>query len=65
MFTFVDRDCGTLFPKVVDSITTYSVRPAEKEGELDVRREDSFLGAIGDALHLRDLRVIGTGGDAW
>jgi arginine deiminase len=65
VFTFVDRDCVTLFPKVVDSITAYSVRPAEKEGELDVRREDSFLGAIGDALHIGDLRVIGTGGDAW
>jgi arginine deiminase len=65
VFTFVDRDCVTLFPKVVDSITAYSVRPAEKEGELDVRREDSFLGAIRDALGLDELRVIGTGGDAW
>jgi len=65
VFTFVDRDCVTLFPKVVDSITAYSVRPAAKEGELDVRREDSFLGAITDALRLEDLRVIGTGGDTW
>ena len=65
VFTFVDRDCVTLFPKVVDSITAYSIRPAEKEGELDVRREESFLGAIKDALQLGDLRVIGTGGDAW
>jgi arginine deiminase len=65
VFTFVDRDCVTLFPKVVDSITAYSVRPAEQEGELDVRREETFLGAIRDALGLRDLRVIGTGGDAW
>jgi arginine deiminase len=65
VFTFVDRDCVTLFPKVVDSITAYSVRPAEKAGELDVRREETFLGAVRDALGLRDLRVIGTGGDAW
>ena len=65
VFTFVDRDCVTLFPKVVDSITAYSIRPADREGELDVRREDSFLGAITDALYIRDLRVIGTGGDAW
>ena len=65
VFTFVDRDCVTLFPKVVDSITAYSVRPAEKEGELDVRREDSFLGAIRDALGLGALRIIGTGGDSW
>jgi arginine deiminase len=65
VFTFVDRDCVTLFPKVVDSITAYSVRPSDRAGELDVRREDSFLGAIQDALGLAKLRVVGTGGDAW
>ncbi len=65
VFTFVDRDCVTLFPKVVDSMTAYSVRPSDRAGELDVRREDSFLGAIQDALALPKLRVVGTGGDAW
>jgi arginine deiminase len=65
VFTFVDRDCVTLFPKVIDSITAYSVRPADREGELDVRREPSFLGAIADALALKELRVVATGGDTW
>jgi arginine deiminase len=65
VFTFLDRDCVTLFPKVVESITAYSVRPAEKAGELDVRRESSFLDAIKDALKLKELRVIETGGDRW
>ena len=64
VFTFLDRDKVTMYPKVVESITAYSVRPAEQEGELDIRREDSFLGAIKDALGLNDLTVIGTGGDA-
>jgi arginine deiminase len=65
VFTFVDRDCVTLFPKVVDSITAYSVRPGDKEGELDVRRDGAFLGAVENALGIKKLRVIGTGGDAW
>ena len=65
VFTFVDRDCVTLFPKIVESITAYSIRPAERAGELDVRREGSFLGAVADALGLAELRVVGTGGDAW
>jgi arginine deiminase len=65
VFTFVDRDCVTLFPKVVDTITAFSVRPGDRDGELDVRREDSFLGAVRDALGLKELRVIGTGGDTW
>jgi arginine deiminase len=63
VFTFVDRDCVTLYPKVVDAITAWSLRPADREGELDVRREPSFLGAVQDALKLPELRVIGTGGD--
>ena len=65
VFTFLDRDCVTLFPSVVDSITTYSVRPAARAGELDVRRETSFLETVADALGIKALRVIGTGGDSW
>ena len=65
VFTFVDRDAATLFHKVVDSITAYSIRPAEKAGELDVRREESFVAAVEDALGLKKLRVVGTGGDKW
>jgi arginine deiminase len=65
VFTFLDHDCVTMFPKVVESITAYSVRPADVEGELDVRRESSFLDAISDALKIKKLRVIQTGGDRW
>jgi len=65
VFTFVDRDCVTMFPTVVDSITAYSLRPADRQGELDVRREPSFVAAIEDALGLKALRIVGTGGDSW
>ena len=65
VFTFVDRDCATMFPKVVDTITAYSLRPADREGELDVRKEASLIAAFEDALKLKKLRIVGTGGDAW
>ena len=65
VFTFVDRDCVTLFPKVVDAITAWSLRPGARAGELDVRREASFTGAVADALGVPKLRVIATGGDTW
>jgi arginine deiminase len=64
VFTFLDRDCVTLYPKVVPSITAYSIRPSDVEGELDIRRDPSFLDAIKDALNIKTLRVIETGGDA-
>ena len=50
---------------MVASITAYSVRPGDGAGTFDVRREPSFLGAVKDALGLRTLRVIETGGDRW
>src|SRR3954468_3500223 len=65
VFTFLDRDAVTMFPKVVNSITAYSVRPADKEGEIEVTKETSFLDAIKDALSIKNLRIVGTGGDAW
>jgi arginine deiminase len=65
VFTLVDRDCATMFPGVVEAITAYSLWPADREGELDVRREPSFVAAVEDALGLRRLRTVGTGGDAW
>jgi arginine deiminase len=65
VFTFLDRDRVTMFPKVVESITAYSVRPGDQAGSLDVRQETSFLDAIKDALSIKDLRVIATGGDRW
>ena len=65
VFTFLDRDCVTMFPRVVESITAYSVRPGDTPGSLDVRRETSFLDAVKDALGIKDLRVIETGGDRW
>jgi len=64
VFTFLDRDCVTLYPKVVPTITAYSIRPSDVEGELDIRKDSSFLDAIKDALNLKTLRVIETGGDA-
>ena len=64
VFTMVDADAVTVYPKVVDAIKTYSLRPSEKvDGPLSVRAEPSFLGAVQDALGVAKLRVIATGGD--
>lgn len=63
--TLLDRDAVTIYPKVVDTIETYSLRPGEKEGQFDVRREKGFLEALADALQVKHLRVITTGGDEY
>lgn len=65
VFTFLDRDAVTVYPKVVEAIVAYSLRPGDREGTVDVRREESLLGAVKDALALNDLRVVTTGGDEY
>ena len=64
VFTMVDIDAVTVYPKVVDAIKAYSLRPPDREdGQLCIREEKSFLDAVQDALGVAELRVIGTGGD--
>jgi len=63
VFTFCDRDVVTLFREVVDQIRPYSVYPDGKGG-IEVRREDKpFLWVIKEALGIKDLRVVETGGN--
>jgi arginine deiminase len=63
VFTFVDWDKATGYLPVVEGAAAFSLRPGERAGTLDVRREDSFAGAVADALGLARLEVIPTGGD--
>jgi len=65
VFTFVDRDAVTTYPKVVEQIVAYSLRPGDREGTVELTRETSFLDAVADALRLPELRVITTGGDEY
>jgi arginine deiminase len=65
VFTMLDRDKVTAFPKVVEGIRSISIRPGEKEGTLDVRADKDFLSAVADALGVPKLTVVATGGDAY
>ncbi|MDO1510945.1 MULTISPECIES: arginine deiminase [unclassified Neisseria] len=65
VFTFCDRDLVNIFPEVVDNITAFSLRPDEgKPGGLDVRKESkAFVDVVAEALGLKELRIVRTGGD--
>ena len=66
VFTFCDVDLVTVFPEVVNEIRTYSLRPGEKEGALDVRPEAlPFTEVVAEALGVPRLRTVLTGGDAY
>ena len=62
--TMLDVDAVTIYPQVVDRIVAYSLRPSDRlEGRMEITQEKSFLDALKDALQVKQLRVIGTGGD--
>ena len=65
VFTLLDRDKATAYPKVVGQIRAISLRPGSNPGDFHVTVEDSFLGAVADALGVAKLQVVETGGDAY
>jgi arginine deiminase len=65
IFTMLDRDAVTIYPKVANRIRAFSLRPSDKPGRFHVTREVSFLDAVQDALGVKKLRVIATGGDSY
>jgi arginine deiminase len=66
VFTFLDRDAVTVYPKVIETTRAFSIRPGAKPGLLEITPEASFLAGVADAIGIReaDLRVVTTGGDA-
>jgi arginine deiminase len=61
---FLDRDAVTLFPPVVDAMQVFSIRPGDSD-DFDITKEPGLLPAIADALGVRELRVVPTGGDSF
>ena len=65
VFTLLDRDKATAYPKVMDQVRAISLRPGSKEGTLHVTEEEGFIPAVADALGVKDLQVVETGGDVY
>jgi arginine deiminase len=65
VFTLLDRDKATAYPKVVPEIRAISLRPGKREGDFHVTVEDDFAAAVADALGVNKLHIVETGGDAY
>jgi arginine deiminase len=65
VFTMLDRDKATAYPKVVDEVGAISLRPGSNGHLFHVTREESFVGAVADAMGVPKLQVVETGGDAY
>ncbi|MFF3419023.1 arginine deiminase [Streptomyces sp. NPDC002698] len=67
VFTFADRDLVTLYPAIMDSVHTFSLRPSDKAPGVELTDEGSraFTDVVAEALGLSGLRVVETGGDVY
>ncbi|CAP42769.1 arginine deiminase [Bordetella petrii] len=66
VLTFADRDCLLVYPDIVNHIQAYSYRPGSKPGELDLHKDKgSLTEVIGQALGVKKMRVVETGGNAY
>ena len=65
VFTMLDRDKVTLYPKVMDTVRAISLRPGSKSGQFHVTEEKGFLPAVADAMGVPKLLVVETGGNAY
>lgn len=65
VFSFCDRDLVTVFPDVIDHMKPFSLYPADK-GSLQVVAETAhFVDVVAEAIGLKKLRVVPTGGDSF
>lgn len=65
VFTMLDRDKVTLYPKVMNDIRAVSLRPGDKPGTFHVTQEKDFLAAVADAMQVPKMHVVETGGDVY
>ena len=66
VFSFCDRDLVTVFREVVDQIRCYSMHPTGDDGSSKcVRRRRHLFEVVQEALGLKELRVVDTGGNAY
>lgn len=66
VFTFADRDLVSVYPKIVDAITAFTLRPSDSEAGVDVVEEDRhFVEVVADAIGVGKLRVVEAGGTAY
>ncbi|MFJ1798150.1 arginine deiminase [Streptomyces sp. NPDC088180] len=67
VFTFADRDVVTLYPRIMDGVRAFSLRPSDLAPGIEITDEGGtpFTEVVARALGLPRLRVIETGGDVY
>ena len=65
VFTMLDRDKITIYPKVVNQIQPISLRPGSAPGDFHITVDKDFITMLTDALGVGKITVVETGGDQY
>jgi len=66
VFTFCDRDLVSLFPDIMNQVTTFSLYPSDKAPGYELVKEaQPFVDVVASSLGLNKMRVVETQGDAY
>jgi arginine deiminase len=67
VFTFADRDIVTVYPRIVDAIHPFTLRPTDAAPGVEVtdERATPFVDVVAASLGLDTLHVVETGGDVY
>ena len=66
VFTFADRDCVLIYPEIVNQISAFSYRPGNHPSGVELHKDEgAFVDVVRDALGLKKMRVVETGGTAY
>ncbi len=69
VFTFLDPGTATIYPPVIKTAPAFSLYPGKEKSRggasFTVERENSFTGAVADALGEKRMTLIPTGGDRY
>ncbi len=64
VLTFADRDLVTIYRPIMDQVHAITLRPSSKPVGIEATIEKKpFIDVVAEALNLKKLRVIETGGD--
>ncbi len=65
IFTMLDAATATVYPRVLDQTSAWSIYPGEGDAAFAVGEEVSFPAAVADALGEDGITLIPTGGDRY
>ncbi len=64
VFTFADRDLATIYKPLMDQVHAITLRPSAKPSGIEATIEKKpFVDVVAEALNLKKIRLIETGGD--